>query len=174
MERVSVVGNAGSGKTTLGRRLAAQLAVPFVELDAIFHQPGWQELPLEEFRQAVGEIVATEAWVIDGNYSAVRDLVWARAGTVVWIDLPRATVMRQVISRTLRRALRRQELWNGNREPLGNLYRWDPTKNIIRWAWTRHRVYADRFADAQRDPANAHLSFVRLRSSREIDSFLMG
>ncbi|MGQ0432995.1 MAG: shikimate kinase [Microthrixaceae bacterium] len=172
MERVSVVGNAGSGKTTLGRRLAAQLAVPFVELDAIFHQPGWRELPRDEFRRSVGEIVATDAWVVDGNYSAVRDLVWARAETVVWIDLPRAAVMRQVIGRTLRRAVRREELWNGNREPLRNLYRWDPTKNIIRWAWTRHGVYADRFATAQGDPAYAHLSFVRLRSRQDIDSLL--
>ncbi len=43
--RVSVVGCSGSGKTTFGRALAETLGVAFVELDAVFHQPGWTELP---------------------------------------------------------------------------------------------------------------------------------
>jgi adenylate kinase family enzyme len=172
MQRVSVVGNSGSGKSTLARRLAASLGAPHVELDAIFHQPGWQELSRDEFRAAVGEAVGTESWVVDGNYSAVRDLVLARADTVVWLDLPRTVVMRRVVARTLRRVLTRQELWNGNREPFANLYRWDPAKNIIRWAWTRHGVYAQRFADEAKDPGHAHIQFVRLRSPADIDALL--
>jgi len=47
-----------------------------------------------------------------------RDVVWTRADIVVWFDLPRRTVMRQVVTRTLRRAITRAELWNGNREPV--------------------------------------------------------
>jgi adenylate kinase family enzyme len=92
VRRVSVVGNSGSGKTRLGRMLAERLGVPFVELDAIFHQAGWQPLPPEEFRARVEAAAAGDGWVIDGNYSTVRDLVWARADTVVWFDLPRLTV----------------------------------------------------------------------------------
>lgn len=83
-----MVGNSGSGKSTLGAALAARLGVPYVELDSIFHQPGWAELPRHEFRARVGALVGGDTWVIDGNYTAVRDLVWARADTVVWIDLP--------------------------------------------------------------------------------------
>lgn len=79
--------------------------MPFVELDAIYHQPGWQPLRAEEFHRRVGSIVAGAGWVIDGNYSAVRDVVWMRADTVIWFDLPRRTVMRQILMRTLRRPL---------------------------------------------------------------------
>ena len=173
MQRVSVVGCPGSGKSTLGRRLALALGVPFVELDAIFHQPGWVELPRDEFRARVAEVVATDRWVIDGNYSsAQQDLAWARADTVVWLDLPRPLVMRRVITRTIRRAVTREQLWNGNREPLTNFYRLDPDQNIIRWAWVKHPVYATRYRAAIDDPANAHLSFVRLRSQADIDAFL--
>ena len=57
MQRVSVVGNSGSGKTTLARQLAGRLGVAHVELDAIFHQPDWQELPAADFRAAVQEFV---------------------------------------------------------------------------------------------------------------------
>lgn len=172
MRRVLVMGTSGSGKTTTARRLAAKLDVPHVELDAIYHQPGWTELPRDEFRVRVTAATEADGWVIDGNYSDVRDLVLAGADAVVWLDLPRWLVMRRVITRTLHRAITRQVLWNGNREPLTNLYRWAPEKNIIRWAWTRHPTYAKKYGDVMQDPANAHVRFIRLRSQREIDSFL--
>ena len=63
--------------------------MPFVELDGIFHQPGWAPLAADEFRRRVAEVTAGDAWVIDGNYSAVRPLVWARADTVD-LDRPAA------------------------------------------------------------------------------------
>lgn len=172
MRRVAVVGTSGSGKTTTARRLAAKLGVAHIELDAIFHQPGWNALPRDEFRARVAAAANAQGWVIDGNYSDVQDLVLGRADTTVWLDLPRSLVMRRVIARTLRRAITREVLWNGNREPLTNLYRWNPEKNIIRWAWTRHSTYAKKFSDAMQDPANGHVQFVRLRSQHEINTFL--
>ena len=162
MRRVSIVGDSGSGKSTLGRQLAGRLAVPYVELDAIFHQPEWTPLPEEQFRRRVAGIAAGDGWVIDGNYSAVRPLVWARADTVVWLDPPRRTVMRRVIWRSVSRAAARTELWNGNRERWRNLFAWDEEESIILWAWRRYPVYRQRYADAARDPGYAHLTFSRI------------
>ena len=117
VRRVLVVGSSGAGKTTFARELADRLALPHVELDAIFHQPDWQELPREEFRAAVSVRIAEPGWVVDGNYSKVQDLVLARADSLVWLDYSRAVVMRRIVPRTVTRVVRRQELWNGNREP---------------------------------------------------------
>jgi adenylate kinase family enzyme len=83
--RFSVIGTSGSGKTTLGRALAARLQIPHVELDSIFHQANWVPLSDAEFRARVAALVDGECWVIDGNYAVVRDLVWDRATTVVWL-----------------------------------------------------------------------------------------
>ena len=83
--------------------------------------------------------------MIDGNYSAVRPIVWARADTVVWLDLPKRTVMRQIIWRTLRRAAR-QELWNGNRERWRNFFSLDPEESVIAWAWHKHGEYRAEYA----------------------------
>jgi hypothetical protein len=91
---------------------------------------------------------------------------------VVWLDLPRRLVMRRIILRTVRRAVTRERLWNDNREPLANLYRLDPEKNIIRWAWVRHAVYVERYDAAMHDSAFDHLRFVRLRTTAGIDAFL--
>jgi len=148
--------------------------VPFVELDSIYHQPGWVPLPTEEFRRRAAEAAAGDGWVIDGNYSKVRPLVWARADTVVWLDLPRRTIMRQLIWRTLRRMTFRIELWNGNRERWANLFTWVPEDSVISWAWHHYPVQRDRYNAAAANPAYAHLHFVRLRSRAEIRRFLAG
>jgi adenylate kinase family enzyme len=172
MQRISVVGNSGSGKTTLARRLAAALGVPHLELDSVFHQPGWQPLETGEFRRLVSEFTAGRGWVVDGNYSRVRDIIWGRADTVVWLDLPRRRVMRQVTGRTLRRVITREELWNGNREPWTNLFRLDPEQSILAWAWTSHQRYRDRYLAALADPGNAHLEFVRASTPREAEALV--
>jgi adenylate kinase family enzyme len=174
VRRISVVGSSGAGKSTVARALARALGVPFVELDAIFHQPGWVPLDENGFRRRVAEVAAGNAWVIDGNYSAVRPLVWARADTVIWIDLPRRAVMRQIVWRTLRRVAFRAELWNGNRERWATFLSRDPEKSIIAWAWHKHAVYRQRYAAAMQDPAYGQLRFVRLQSRAAIRRFLAG
>jgi adenylate kinase family enzyme len=170
VRRVSVVGNSGSGKTTVARALAARLGVAHVELDAIFHQPSWTPLPTDEFRQHVADAISGDGWVVDGNYSAVRDLIWARADTVVWLDLPRRVVMRRVAARTLRRMVSGEELWNTNRERWRTVF--DADSSIIVWAWTQHDKYRRRYATAAKAPEFGHLVFIRLGSTADVERFL--
>jgi adenylate kinase family enzyme len=169
---VSVVGTAGSGKTTVGRRIAAALGIPFVEMDALFWQPGWVSLSRSRFRAAVDRYTATDAWVVDGNYSSVQEIVWSRADTVVWLDLAKPVVMRQIITRTLARVVLRRELWNGNRERWRNLLTLDQDESVIVWSWHQHGRKRRLYGAATTDPRWHHLSFVRLRSRRQIKRFV--
>jgi adenylate kinase family enzyme len=172
VRRVSVIGSAGAGKSTVGRALARALGTEFLELDSVYHQPGWTPLPAPQYRKRVAAVVAGERWVVDGNYSTVRDLVWARADTVVWLDLPRRTVMRRLIWRTLRRVAGRAELWNGNRERWRNMLSWDKDESVIAWAWQTYDARSERYLAAMADPANSHLRFVRLTSPAAVRRFL--
>jgi hypothetical protein len=114
------------------------------------------------------------SWVVDGNYRrlVMDGPVWRRADTVVWLDLPRRIVMRQVVWRTIRRALTREVLWNGNREPLTNFTSLDPNKNVIVWSWSTFDQLRQRYASAMADRDWRHLRFVRLRSNREARDWL--
>ncbi|MFY1635624.1 adenylate kinase [Solwaraspora sp. WMMB335] len=172
MRRVSVVGTSGSGKTTFAAALAGRLGVPHIELDELFHQPGWQPSPVAEFRSRVRRALHGDGWVVDGNYAAAHELVWRQADTVVWFDLPRWLVMRQITSRTLRRVVHRVELWNGNRERWRNLFSLDAEKSIIVWTWRKHGQYRLRYLAASTDPQWQRLRFVRIRSHRQAQGLL--
>jgi adenylate kinase family enzyme len=173
MQRISVVGNSGSGKSTLAQALADRLGLPLLELDALRHQADWEELPDDEFVARTKAFVAGDGWVVDGNYRVVRETtVWPTADTVVWLDFSRPVVMRQLVGRTARRTVTREELWNGNRERIGSALSWDPSKSVIRWAWTQHDNYVRLYSEARNDPRWAHLRFVRLTSRREIAELL--
>ena len=80
--------------------------------------------------------------------------------------------MRQVTGRTLRRAARRERLWNGNREPLTNFYRWDPEKNIIRWAWVHHPRYRSIYRTAATDGSWHDKTVVFIESHAASDAWL--
>lgn len=165
LHRVSVVGVTGSGKTTFARRLARMLNCPHVELDSLHWQPNWVEAPLEVFRGRVDRALRGDRWVVDGNYSKVRDIVWARADTIVWLDYSLPLILWRLTSRTFRRLLRQEELWNGNRESLrmqlftrDSLFLW-----VLQTYPKRKREYPMSF----KQPEYAHLRVVHLRSPRE-------
>ena len=167
MERVIVIGTTGSGKTTLARALAARLGVPHGEQDAWNHQPGWQAAPPQQFRAAVEAFTAQSAWVMDGNYGKARDIGWARADTLVWLDYPGQVVFWRALSRTVRRVATRQELWNGNRETVrGALSADSPLPWFFRTHWRRRRETPD-LADTY-----PHVTLVRLRTPAQARAWL--
>jgi adenylate kinase family enzyme len=168
MRRVHVVGTSGSGKSTVAAALARALGVPHVELDALHWLPGWQERPVDEFRAHLSAALATHGWVVDGNYAAQsRDLVWAQVDTVVWLDLPRRTVMRQVVQRTARRWLRRERLWGSNRESLRKTL--TSRDSVVWWAWSTHQRRRTEYSAALR---SVPFRVVHLRSRAEVDQWL--
>ncbi len=167
--RISVLGTSGCGKSTFARRLAEEIGAPHIELDAINWQAGWRDLNThdpEEFSRRVAAAVAEDAWISDGNYGRVRDMVLARATHVVWLDYPRWLVMARVFRRSLARALTREELWpgTGNREEFG---RWLDKEHPLRWAWDTYQDRRSRYAALFEAPALDRLERYRLRRPSE-------
>jgi adenylate kinase family enzyme len=150
------------------RLLADRLGLPYVELDALNHGPGWVEATPEELRAKVAPIVAQDAWVIDGSYrSKLGSMIHERADTIVWLDLPIRVWLPRLARRTLRRMVTREELWNGNRERVRDLFE---RPNIFEWAFASHRRNRRTFEASVARHADARL--VRLRSPREVREYL--
>ncbi len=73
--RIVLLGNAGSGKTTMARRLADDRDIPQLSLDDIAWRTEGERKPLEEsLRELESFIAANTEWIIEGCYA---DLVEA-------------------------------------------------------------------------------------------------
>jgi adenylate kinase family enzyme len=103
LQRIVVVDTTGSRKITLAGRLAAKLDIPHTELDALNWVPDWTMRPADEFWALVDQATRSDAWVVDGNYSRSRDIVWPRADTIIWLDYPLSLILWRLWWRTLRR-----------------------------------------------------------------------
>jgi adenylate kinase family enzyme len=161
-----VIGTTGSGKTTVSRALAEQLAVPHVELDALFWNPGWRETPAEEFKERVATALDADGWVADGNYRGrLGTFVLDQADLVVWLDLPLRTTLRRVLRRTVRRLRTREELWGSNVETWPDAFL--KRDSLLWWALKTHFRWRRRLP-----PLLAGYPHVRLRSTREVERYV--
>ncbi|PSN18509.1 adenylate kinase [filamentous cyanobacterium CCP5] len=169
-KRTAVIGTSGSGKTTLARQIAQSLQFAHIELDALHWEANWTPADLEVFRNRVTIALAGDRWVTDGNYSIVRDIVWGRADTVIFLDYPFWVVFRRLLGRTLQRSLRRETLWNNNRETLRLSFL--SQDSILLWMLKTYRRNRRRYPALFQQPEFAHLKVVHLRSPRQAAEFL--
>jgi adenylate kinase family enzyme len=169
-QRYVVVGTSGSGKTTFARELASIVDGCHVELDALHWGPNWTPRTTPEFEAGVRARTTGERWVADGNYSAVRHVVWARATDIVWLNFGRTVVFSRVIRRTLRRGATRQELWSGNRESLRMAL--FSKESILLWSFNTFAKNRVKFAAARDSGEHPHLRWHELRTPREARRFL--
>ena len=172
LRRIVILGTTGSGKSTLARELAQILRVPVVELDAIRHGPNWTETPDDVFRQRIADALRAEGWVVDGNYSVARDIIWSRATTLVWLDYSFPLVFWRLFLRTMTRGIMRRRLWNDNRE---DLWRHFLTKDsLFLWAFRTHWKRRKSLPPAFSQPQYRHLKVMRFTSASQTKRWLEG
>ena len=88
MEKVIVIGSPGAGKSTFARKLRDKTGLPLYYLDMIFHNADKSTVSREEFDKQLSEIVATDQWIIDGNYQRTLPLRFKKCDTVFFFDVP--------------------------------------------------------------------------------------
>lgn len=171
-KRIAVIGTTGAGKSTLARLLASRLAIPYIELDALYWNPNWVGTEDEIFRERVETAICLPGWVLAGNYSRVRNLVWSKAEAIIWLDYSFPVVFWRLLTRTICRAVTQEELWNGNREKFWwHLKLWSD-ESLFNWLfktyWRRKREIPLQL----RQQENQHLKVFHFISPRETEEWL--
>ncbi len=170
IQRFAVVGTSGSGKSTLASGIALRLHIPHVELDALHWLPGWSHVPEEELRCRVEAATRAPAWVIDGNYGTVRDIIWPRAQAVVWLDYPLALILGRLLRRTWLRIVRREFLWGTNYERTWEQF--FSRDSILLWALKTYGKHKRTYPLLLASSDNAHLKVYRFKSPGEAGRWL--
>jgi len=138
--------------------------VPHVELDALYFGPNFTTVPLPLLRSRTSVAIAGDRWVTDGNKSAVRDLVWPRADSVIWLDYPLVVSLWRLGKRALWRtsALTAQAEETGEKAGLPRQLV-SGAKGVLT-ALRSHRGQRREYPRMFAEPSNDHLAVVRLRS----------
>lgn len=168
---VLIVGPSCAGKSTLADTLSERLGLRVVELDGLAFDPGWVRVSAEEFEERVAEATDEEGWIAPGNYYAIRHVLWPRAGTAIWLDFSYGTVIPRMARRTWRRWRSKELLWGNNRENFWAHFL--PNDRSLLWFTIRTlRNRRKRLEGAMADPEWQHLSWMRFRSTRELERWV--
>lgn len=168
--RIHIIGTAGSGKTTLAKELTHKLGIPHIELDAHYWQPQWRHRSIADFRRQWVTQIASEAWVVDGEYSEVNRQIWDEAELVIWLDYPLALVLARILRRGVTLALTRHNLWeSGNRETLRQLF---GSRSLVHRARRTHHLRRQVYAKVMEDPRFAQGKFLRFVSPKAVEQWL--
>jgi hypothetical protein len=159
-KRIAVLGCSGSGKSTLAAALADRLGLPYVATEQMFWTEDWRPTPPAKVRASIGEVVARDRWVTDGNFDSDRDLLWARAELLVWLDLPLAVVVTSVVRRNLGWWWRRTPVWGGQRMTLAKAI--GGVRHVLRSHRLKHSLYPEWLADFEPTPV------MRMRTRSEL------
>src|SRR5262245_29748967 len=126
--RVLVIGCGGAGKSTFSRELARLTGLPLIHLDRHYWHPGWIPTPEDAWNRRVAELIAPEAWILDGNYANSLDVRLARCDAVVFFDIDRATCLWTALRRVVvHRFVPRTDLPEGCPETVD--------REFLRWIW---------------------------------------
>jgi adenylate kinase family enzyme len=152
----------GAGKSTLANELGRALGVPVVHLDSIYWKPGWVGSSWDEFRAQHDQVIARDAWVLDGNYSSgglAERLM--RADTVYVLTVPRLVSLARVTRRWLRhRGTTRPDLGDGKPEKLD--------AEFLRWVWDWESNHPDFVEEVRRHARGTVIVRTRYRKRRSI------
>ena len=158
-KRIAIVGATGSGKTTLAGQLSSTLALYHVELDSILWLPNWQKEDLAIVRLQVQKQLDQASWVCDGNYSKLRDLVWQKADTIIWLDYPFLLVFYRLFIRTIQRVIFRTRLWHNNRESFRNTFL--SKDSLFLWLFQSYPRLKKGYPLILAQPEHSHLKVLR-------------
>jgi len=170
MKKIVIIGTSSSGKTTLGKYISNKMNIPHKELDEFYWEANWTGAEASVFRNRVDEFTKNETWVVDGNFGQIRDLLWKKANTIIWLDYPIHIILKQFLRRSIIRSIKKEKLWNNNTETFrNNIF---SSNSLLIWIFKTYRSNKQEFAELMKSNKYSHLKFIRLEHPNETEQFL--
>ena len=171
LQKIYIIGTTGSGKSTCAKKISEKFGLTHIELDSIYHGKNWESLENSLFQQKVIERLSNlDAWIVDGNYPQVRDIILNQTDTVIWLDYPLLLVLFRVIKRTFKRLIKKEKLWNDNYES------WCETffrrENVILWALRTHKRRRKEYLKLYSNEIFSDLKIYRFTKLSELEDWI--
>ncbi len=133
--KIIIIGNGGSGKSTLGKRLAALTGYPLYHLDLLTFNEDGSNVSESVFTSRLNEILNGEQWIVEGwSYQSTMAARFAASDTIIYLDYPIWVCYWNALKRTVNSTFRRNEF-----SPVRTSL-WPHTVRIAKAMWRVHTV----------------------------------
>ncbi len=158
--KILVSGNSGSGKSSLGKRLAKQHGIPLYGLDKIVWKSGWVQTPKKERDEMISKVLSKDSWVLEGiTKKGLRE-----ADIIYFLDIHPIRCAFNVIKRFIKNGLgTRPELPENCPEYIGFL-------KSLKINFIFHKVTKPWLLDSTQRKSDS--SFIRIKNYKQIDKLL--
>lgn len=164
MQKVLVLGCAGSGKSTFSKRLGEITGLPVIHLDALYWKSGWIASTEEEWDRTIEELLRRDEFIMDGNYSRTLEQRLAGADVVFFFDLPRWLC--------IYRALRRRVMYHGKtRSDMAEGCHEKIDLEFLKWIWNFKKRSRGRIVKTL-EQAQSKKKIYIFKSSKEAEAFI--
>lgn len=164
LRRIAIIGCGGSGKTVVARELSRRTGIEVTHLDALYWDADWQPRQSPSDWEALQRrLVASDAWIMDGNYGRTMDLRLAAADTVIFLDLPTHVCLRRVLLRRVGSLAGRRRAEIAGRERV--------SLSFLRWI-TGYRRKSRPKVVARLARLGPGTRLVTLKSQAEVEAYL--
>ena len=170
MKRIVIIGTSCSGKTTLAKTIALKLNIKHIELDKLHWKPNWVERETDDFKSLVVEEIKEETWVTDGNYSVLRDVLWSRSTTIIWLNYSFSKVLYRAITRSFRRSLTKEVIFSENTESFKRSF--FSRESIIVWVIKTHRSKYKKYSEVLYNGSMSEKNIIELKSQSETNNYI--
>lgn len=136
MQRIFIIGNGGTGKSTLGEKLGKILCKKVYHLDKLTFKPGWIRTEEEEFKKTLDKIISGESWIIEGwSYHSTLKKRLEAADVIIYLKFPVHICYLYALKRHISYSFR-QNPYDPEDSPI--LFK---TKKMIKAMWKVYKEY---------------------------------
>lgn len=129
INKISIVGGSGTGKTTLSNNLGKKLNLPIYHMDAFHYSENWKVRDKKKRDKKILVKAKDKKWIIDGTYSSTLKERVESSDLVIFLDYSTFARIKGVIERYLKNSGQEKEEIPGCKEriSIGLL------KSVLRW-----------------------------------------
>lgn len=168
MEKIIIIGNAGSGKSTFAKALASKLHLPLIHLDALYWQGNWEHLSRSEFDAVLEQALNKPQWIMDGNFNRTIAHRLQHCDTVFWLDMPTWVCLWGITKRVLTNYGKVRPDMGGNCKERFDCHKPSLYKNVLRFNKEHRKQYKSLLA------AQTGKTVITFRRRKDIQKYLQG